>query len=136
MSRGASTTRFQQRPRVREIADKGTNESVRELREAIAEIHKVEDLDGRLLERTDPGDTVTTYITLTVGTVSKISHGLGRKMRGWRLMEILVGNGVTGAGSVIRIDNDGAAADDAKEIWLKAIGYTGVTTVKVKVWVY
>ena len=134
--KGASTTRFQQRPRPRDLPDPQTHGAIRELRNSVDEIRKVEHLDGRLLVRSDPNDKAATSITLTVGVVNKIAHGLGRPMKGWRAEDIITG-GATAAGLIDRLTIDGTdRVDEGREIWLKPIGFTGVTTIKVRLWVY
>jgi len=127
---------FQRRPRPRDIADPQTHAAVRELREAVAEIQDASGQDGRLIASLDPNNKLVTSITFTNGAITKIQHGLGRPLKGWRVEDEVLPQSVVAAGKIFRVTSDGTdTADDAKEIWLKAVGY-GSSSPTGTLWVY
>lgn len=142
--RTPAATRFQRRPRARqfkhdapESAFREVSEGFREVREHLDEITKSEIVDGRFIdEATHATSEGRGYVNLTPGEVTKIKHGLGRKLRGWQVADVIA-DGATAAGSVLRVTVDGSlTADEHEDLWLKPVGFTGATTVKARLWVY
>lgn len=103
-----------------------TSQEAGSLRNAIDGRWKDTIADGVLLED----------VVLVDGTTTKLSHRLGRQLRGWTIVDVVpASSAAMTTGRYERVQSDGTNdADDARDLWLLATGFT--TNLTVRVWVF
>lgn len=70
-------------------------------------------------------------ITLVNGTVNKLPHKLGRKLKGYLITDL---RGATATGRIVRVTSSGGIfADDTKDLWFDVQGHGANITVRVVV---
>lgn len=109
------------------LADPTTHRHVETIRRAVDDLQRAPILAARELGP----------ITLAEGETRRIPHGLGRALKRWERIDLVVDDSVSSAGTIVRITNaGGSVADDTKEIVLKAFGWGTDAEVTFKVRVY
>jgi len=72
-------------------------------------------------------------IVLTNGVTTKLTHGLGTKLRGWVLIDVRDGS-LSSNHHIMRVTTDGTSdADDSKDLWLTQVSAASTITVRVMV---
>lgn len=113
---------------------------MRQMQDAIEAVGGAEVLDGRLLtSQTGQGGEHATSgrIVLLNAFVNKIQHGLGRRLVGYLLCDLVAS--AAAAGHVERVTSVAgppvARPDDTKELWLRPVGFGGADA-HVRIWVF
>lgn len=99
------------------LKDPDAHKAVGKIREAVQDLQK-----HPLMASREIGP-----ITLTNGSITRIAHGLGRELKRWERIRLVVDETVSDSGTVFEIQKGvgGSGVDDKKELWLKAVGFGG-----------
>jgi len=127
-----------------EVDDQTTNRAMEPMRERINELGReldgvrdiAEGIDGVIKFDTVSAPAGTTLpnedIELPDATLVKLSHGLGKRLRGWLVTDL---RGSTTAGIISRVlSSGGVDADDKRDLWLRADDFGATVTVRVVVY--
>ena len=117
------------------ISDPVTSGAMRQVNDAISEVERVEILNGRYLtsKPASGGGVKEEWITLTNAAVAKLQHGMGRRVKGFIVCDLVVGS--TTAGHFERVlTTGGTRADDKADLWIKPVGFSA--NPKVRIWCF
>lgn len=113
---------------------KGLND----LRRTVAGVHgAVQSVQGDIIKfvllAAVEGNLSNGDIDLASAVIVKLRHPLGKRLRGWVVSDLRLPSGGT-TGHIERVLTDGTTtADDTRDLWLRATGWTRTVTVRVLV---